>query len=1520
MSRPSAPVRLRRRLLAGLAALALLAAAAFLLAPSPPRALAEQPEPSASAELRVWQSVSDPLRLWISSRPGEGSAWRTTEVELAVILGGGWRSGGLTVPAREGELELRLWQDPAEPRTLHLSARPAGASWSEYGTQPLDLDKTGRGGRYTYADLTVALEAPDAAPAPPGGETPALCIPDDLDTEAIEGRVWRSVAEPGRYWVTTRADKKSRWTRQARTIGAADDDGWRTLGVTADAGDADFELRLWRGGDGAHHLSARVAGATWLEYGTRALDLDTTSRSGRYTYADTGITLTLPEAEPPLPGEEAASWECPEAAAGAGAGAGGVQQPGGSPPGGQQPGGSPPGGQQPGGQQPGGSPPGGSPPGQQPGQLEERTPVAEAGDDREADRGARILLNANGSQNHEGGVRWAKTSGTYTGAVSIPDPERTWFWLTIPTAATPGQTIILTLTVTSLNGQTDSDTLTITVTNQPPTADAGDDAHIPTGATTPVSLDGSGSTEPEGDTLSYLWALTDEGTYGDDTGETVTIADDDAETTSFTLPSTVPHGRTLIFKLTVTDEYGGESTDKVTYTVNTPPRFTTNPSATPTSAARGSRVTLNDGAASDADGGTLTYTWKHTRGTYKTRTGNTITPGRVSSSFFEMPTDAKVDETVVMTRSVTDDQGATATYDVTVTATNAAPTATATACIGTTTNPCVSVAQGVYRTLTVTLSGSGSDPEDEDSELTYRWALTDEGTYGDDPDETVTITDSDKSSASFVVPKAAAIDDTLIFALEVTDTDNATATAKVTITAKNHPPTVDAGPNINATVGIDTSATAIANDPDCNVTPPTPCLTYRWAPGEPDDPTDPQTPTFLLKSPTNQATLGLNIEANLHPSHMNQPWWVDVTVTDADSATATASMTVTVNNRPPTADAGADQTITGQGSTVNLSGSSNDPDNAGLSPGDTGYQTLSYSWALTDEGTYGDDTGETVTLLRENTATPSFDAPDINGQNATLIFKLTVSDGKGGTATDTVTVTVHNLDPQIVVSGTPSNVTTGNSYTLTATGNDPDGDNNELTYSWSVSQSPSTAPAASVSSGVVTIPANAAIGNIYTVTATVTDEDGDSASHSAALTVNNRPPGAAASVDYCKNAGQRVDAYGMSTRDPDNAGLYPSDTGYQTLTYSWAKTGGTYTGGITFTAGTTHQNTYYTMPSDVTSGQTIILTLTVSDPKDGVDTVSVTTTTGCTAPANRAPTARAGSDQTVTMDNPKITLDGSGSSDPDGDTLTYWWNWRHGNSGMPALYTFITSPSAFFYLTSSIPLNENVELKLTVQDGRGGSSADYVAIRRENAPPKAEVKTPDKSVRSGTATSFGLEVKASDADEQTLTYLWSAHHVDTNTAKPAGLSFCASTDSAYPCKTSSSATPTLYVEATAASGTYHVGVNVSDGTVEAISRMVLTVTVNTAPTVTVSPPSITHTASLIPVTYTLTATASDADGHSLTYTWTKSANFQAILTGNGSRATLEIRPGTALGAYSVKVKVTDGNGGEAEATVTVILQ
>ena len=302
----------RRPLASGIVALAVLAALIAALA-SPARADLEP-----DAELRVWQSVADPSRHWISARPSADASWRTAEVGMALDASGAWRTGGLTVDARGGgSLELRLWQDPDDAAALHLSARAAGASWREHGTQPIALDEERADGAYRYRDLTVTLEEPRTAPAPPGEPRDALCLPAGLAAEDAFIRIWRA-EDPARHWISSRPDGDAAWSTVRVPLAphgdAGDDAPWNAGKLVIDAGDADFELRLWER-DGEIRLSARVAGTTWDEYGTQEVELDEsrTIRGTDYAYADRELALTLPAAEPAPPGESLPAWDCPVA-------------------------------------------------------------------------------------------------------------------------------------------------------------------------------------------------------------------------------------------------------------------------------------------------------------------------------------------------------------------------------------------------------------------------------------------------------------------------------------------------------------------------------------------------------------------------------------------------------------------------------------------------------------------------------------------------------------------------------------------------------------------------------------------------------------------------------------------------------------------------------------------------------------------------------------------------------------------------------------------------------------------------------------------------------------------------------------------------------------------------------------------------------------------------------------------------------------------------------------------------------
>ncbi|MFQ5490890.1 MAG: PKD domain-containing protein [Phycisphaerae bacterium] len=84
--------------------------------------------------------------------------------------------------------------------------------------------------------------------------------------------------------------------------------------------------------------------------------------------------------------------------------------------------------------------------------------------------------------------------------------------------------------------------------NTAPLADAGDDQSVTGGDA--VMLDGSGSSDPDGDDLAYAWMQI--------AGPDVTLTDDDTASPTFTAPD---EDTTLTFELTADDGMGGSDTD-----------------------------------------------------------------------------------------------------------------------------------------------------------------------------------------------------------------------------------------------------------------------------------------------------------------------------------------------------------------------------------------------------------------------------------------------------------------------------------------------------------------------------------------------------------------------------------------------------------------------------------------------------------------------------------------------------------------------------------------------------------------------------------------------------------------------------------------------------------------------------------------------------------------------------------------------------------------------------------------------
>jgi hypothetical protein len=198
------------------------------------------------------------------------------------------------------------------------------------------------------------------------------------------------------------------------------------------------------------------------------------------------------------------------------------------------------------------------------------------------------------------------------------------------------------------------------------------------------------------------------------------------------------------------------------------------------------------------------------------------------------------------------------------------------------------------------------------------------------------------------------------------------------------------------------------------------------------------------------------------------------------------------------------------------------------------------------------------------------------------------------------------------------------------------------------------------------------------------------------LTACDIPPLADAGPDQTVTAGDTVTLQGSGSNDPD-----PNDPTPGALTFSWTQTAGTT---VTLTGADTASPTFTAPNIDETL--TFQLSVTDDEGNTATDTVNVTVQ----AVGNQAPTADAGGDQTVQAGD-GVTLDGSASSDPEGDTLTFSWVQTDGTdvtlSGADTDSPTFTAPTSAGSLT----------FELTVDDGNGGSGSDSVVVIVTSGPP-----------------------------------------------------------------------------------------------------------------------------------------------------------------------------------------------------------
>jgi hypothetical protein len=284
-------------------------------------------------------------------------------------------------------------------------------------------------------------------------------------------------------------------------------------------------------------------------------------------------------------------------------------------------------------------------------------PVANAGADQTVAEGDPVTLDGAGSLDQDGSISsysWTQTSGSTT--VELDDATSSTPSFTAPAVGSAGDTLTFELTVTDNDGDTSTDSVDIQVgnVNQPPTAEATvNPTAVNEGDT--VTLDGSASTDPDGDTLTYSWTQT--------AGTTVILSDASSSTPTFTAPDVDEDGDTLTFELTVADDGGKTATDSVDVVVNNVVVVVNQP---PTAAAgedqtvnEGDNVELSGSASTDPDGDTLTYSWTQTAGTQVTLSGEDT-----ASPSFTAPEVDEDGDTLTFELTVDDGKGQTATDSV----------------------------------------------------------------------------------------------------------------------------------------------------------------------------------------------------------------------------------------------------------------------------------------------------------------------------------------------------------------------------------------------------------------------------------------------------------------------------------------------------------------------------------------------------------------------------------------------------------------------------------------------------------------------------------------------------------------------------------------------------------------------------------------------------------------------------------------------------------------------------------------
>lgn len=321
-------------------------------------------------------------------------------------------------------------------------------------------------------------------------------------------------------------------------------------------------------------------------------------------------------------------------------------------------------------------------------------------------------------------------------------------------------------------------------TNHAPTADAGPNQGVD--VHDEVTLDGSGSTDPDGDALAFTWTI-----VAQPEGAEVSLS----ERTAIRPKFKATKDGNYIFELVVSDAQLSSAPDRVTISTseNQPPVANAGKNIR---AKVGDKIALDGSLSMDPNGDKLTFAWKFTK---RPKTSDAaLSDAMAIKPMFTVDVEGEYELELVVNDGTFDSEP----DSIIVSTLNLPPTAE------------IAVAtDSIFVDQTVSLDGTGSsDPEG--AALTYHWSLT------APKQSSAKLKDKDKANPSFVPD----VRGDYLLQLIVNDGVNDSEPVTQLVAPENREPTANAGADTNGQVNVALHLDGTeSEDPDHDE------LTFAWS-------------------------------------------------------------------------------------------------------------------------------------------------------------------------------------------------------------------------------------------------------------------------------------------------------------------------------------------------------------------------------------------------------------------------------------------------------------------------------------------------------------------------------------------------------------------------------------------------------------------------------------------------------------------------------------------------------------------